>query len=342
MNKARSLAKVKGGICLSSEDDYVNSSSKLVWKCEDPEHSPWTTTFHAVFYQKTWCPKCKYQEHSRKMVINKGYGDGLERAKNFAKNKAGQCLSLEYKNDKAPMVWKCQNENHEPWTAAFNTLTSQGLWCKKCNTEERRKQRLLTAKNHAKKKRGFCLSNEYVDTDFPLEWKCSNPKHNSWFATLRNLLSQDQWCPECAGAKHKTENRVRMFLETSLGFPLKSSREDWNINPKTGRRLELDGYNEEHKIAFEHNGEHHYKTTLYSPSISDNVFILQLEKDEVKRMNCKNKDVKLIVVPILKQKFRYKFFHLLRHVIKTCKEQSLELNYSFSEIKTMRSKFYEM
>ena len=60
----------------------------------------------------------------------------------------------------------------------------------------------------------------------------------------------------------------------------------WLINPKTKSRLELDGYNEKLKIAFEVNGIHHYAKSFTRHT--DVKF-----KDELKKKLCKIKKIKL-------------------------------------------------
>jgi hypothetical protein len=344
MQKAREYAISRGGSCLSDDSAYHNAQSRLEWKCSHPDHPSWTGVFHVLVNQKRWCPTCKYAEDAKRAVKNNDFEAGLKEAQEYAFYKGGQCLSTEYKNNKTDMLWKCHNPKHQPWLAKFNTLKHQNTWCKECCKENQlwnmnKPEKLLEAKDYAKNKNGVCLSKKYVNEKSKLKWKCHNSEHNAWFADARHVMRDDQWCPECAGAKNKTEKRVRMFLETHFGFSLESSRPDWNLNPKTGRSLELDGYNPENQIAFEHDGEHHFQTTLYSPSISDDMLKEQLKRDRIKKKNCKNQGVKLISIPILNRKERYKFFPLLRHVISSCEQQGVTLNYSLSQIKAMQHQF---
>lgn len=65
-------------------------------------------------------------------------------------------------------------------------------------TKEFKERRILECNEHAKSKGGQCLSNEYINASHKLEWKCSNPKHKSWFASFNHIHSKDKWCPECA------------------------------------------------------------------------------------------------------------------------------------------------
>ena len=61
--------------------------------------------------------------------------------------------------------------------------------------------------------------------------------------------------------------------------------------------MELDGYCEELKLAFEYQGkQHHQKMPHYFHKQKDD-FSYQLEKDETKRELCRNQGVNLIEVP---------------------------------------------
>jgi len=70
----------------------------------------------------------------------------------------------------------------------------------------------------------------------------------------------------------------------------------WLKNPKTGKELELDFYNEELKIAIEYNGIQHYQ---FVPDFhkSQEDFANQLERDEYKVYKCNEMGIKLITIP---------------------------------------------
>jgi hypothetical protein len=69
-------------------------------------------------------------------------------------------------------------------------------------------------------------------------------------------------------------------------------------NLREGSRLELDGYNEKLKIAFEHQGEHHYTTRTHY--IKNNEKLAKRKAtDKLKRKLCREKDILLLVVPEL-------------------------------------------
>ena len=61
--------------------------------------------------------------------------------------------------------------------------------------------------------------------------------------------------------------------------------------------MELDGYNEEHKIAFEHNGIQHYEIGVYSRTEKD--LEQRIKDDNLKVDLCENMGIKLIVIPAI-------------------------------------------
>jgi hypothetical protein len=59
-------AKKRGGICLSKK--YINSQSKLKWKCKDGHD--WMAT-PAHIQHGTWCPKCAIEKDIHRKLIRK-------------------------------------------------------------------------------------------------------------------------------------------------------------------------------------------------------------------------------------------------------------------------------
>ena len=79
----KALAKERGGECLS--DEYINSKTKMTFKCCNPEHPPWEAKYHNIRLGK-WCKMC-YKE---KVTPT------LQDAQELAKRHNGKCLSEKY------------------------------------------------------------------------------------------------------------------------------------------------------------------------------------------------------------------------------------------------------
>lgn len=74
-------------------------------------------------------------------------------------------------------------------------------------------------------------------------------------------------------------------------------RPEWLINPPTGKRMELDRYYPRLELAFEYNGEQHYRPSFSKKNVrkEQKKVRAQQKRDEHKREICQQKGVKLIV-----------------------------------------------
>lgn len=95
---------------------------------------------------------------------------------------------------------------------------------------------------------------------------------------------------------YKNEEKCREIVEKIYNRPFKKSRPDFLKNPKTGRNLELDMYNESLKLAVEYNGiQHRVYAPYFHKSLDD--FLCQVERDKLKSQRCNEVGVTLIIVP---------------------------------------------
>jgi thiol-disulfide isomerase/thioredoxin len=115
IDECREFAENKGGECLS--DEYVNSYTKMKWKCSD--NHEWEATFNNIKQGSSWCPYC-----------DRKHNNDIQLCKDFAISKGGECLSDEYKNSSTKMRWRC-SDNHE-WDSNFNSIKTGGSWCPYC------------------------------------------------------------------------------------------------------------------------------------------------------------------------------------------------------------------
>lgn len=113
---------------------------------------------------------------------------------------------------------------------------------------------------------------------------------------------------------NKSEEICRSFLESELGYKFPSIRPDFLKNPKTNRNLELDGYCQELRLAFEYQGKQHYEfTPNFQSSVTE--FCDQVGRDGTKQLLCAKFGIRLIIVPPLTDKSEIEKF--LRIHIKT-------------------------
>ncbi len=171
-------AEEKNGKCLSTE--YKTVDTKYEWECEYGHI--WTASLYHV--QKcTWCPKCR---GNTKFTIDD--------CKQFAEERNGKCLSIEYIDAREQMTWEC--EHGHIWEYSWSYIRSATVWCQQCNGNVA--YTIDDCKKHAEKKNGKCLSDVYIPKE-KQEWECEF-KH-VWRSMFNSIKTKNSWCPECTGNK---------------------------------------------------------------------------------------------------------------------------------------------
>jgi len=124
------------------------------------------------------------------------------------------------------------------------------------------------------------------------------------------------------------EPYCRRILERIYNKPFVKVRPDFLRNPipdKNGRHhnLELDGYCEELKIAFEHNGKHHYTfdgPNTFVPTYED--FVKLVQRDNHKVDTCKRLGIVLIVIL---DEDKVKFNEIEKEIVKQLLQHGCQL-----------------
>jgi len=186
LEELKSIAKERGGICLSKE--YINTDAKLEFKCK--KGHIWKGNPGNV-KNGSWCPHCSGNaKHTLQDMID------------LAEKRGGQCLSKKYSGNKGKLHWKCK-EGHT-WLATPHDLITAGSWCPKCANRTRNEHRKFSIEifnKIANEKGGKCLSNEYIGITSRLKFIC---KEGHIWTTAGNNIMAGKWCPEC-GHKHTGE-----------------------------------------------------------------------------------------------------------------------------------------
>jgi hypothetical protein len=134
---------------------------------------------------------------------------------------------------------------------------------------------------------GKCLSDSYKNAKSHLTWQCKDG--HVWDATPHNIVYNESWCPTCP--RNVGEELVRAaMVECFPGKTFERTRQEEWLNG-----LELDGYNEELKLAFEYQGIQHSKHVPHFQR-KPNAFEDQCKRDARKREYCAVAGIRLIEV----------------------------------------------
>jgi hypothetical protein len=300
------IAKKRGGKCLSTK--YINTKTPLKWQCSKGHR--WFAAPGNVKQNESWCGICAYKQLGDNQRLT------IEYAQKMATRKKGKCLSKKYVGGQEKLCWQC-SEGHE-WKAPLVTI-NQGSWCPKCgyaSSSLKRMYTLVEIKKIARKKGGLCLSEEYAGILGKLLWECR--EGHRWKSTLSAVINANVWCPICHQTESKKESIIRQYFNTLFGTEFTKQHPVWLKIEGVGRPLELDGYNEELKLAFEYNGEQHYMTNSRFNSLG--ALVRQRKYDEIKRRRCRKVGIKLLVIP-----YTVAISHLKNYILKWCDKYGISV-----------------
>ena len=122
----------------------------------------------------------------------------------------------------------------------------------------------------------------------------------------RELIREFRTDPDNRHRYFYEEQCRQLFEELFPGYAFPKCRPSWLVNPRTGHPLELDGYNEDLRLAFEYNGPQHYHyPNRYHQSRE--AFLEQKFRDLVKYQLCNQRGVYLLTIP----------YHVPRHHLRS-------------------------
>jgi hypothetical protein len=319
------IAEKQGGICHSEK--YFDNHTKLDFECKKGHR--WSAIPKSI-KKGHWCPNCAalLKGESQKLTI--------ELMRKIATDCDGLCLSNTYVNNNTKLEWECKIGHR--WRATPSDVKGSkktpGTWCPKCSYVERGENNKLSIKEMKKiasDRGGTCLSSKYVDGKTKLKWRCSNG--HEWMG-IPESIKFGRWCPECSSGL--TERICRSFFEQLFNKEFPKAKPKW-LYKKKGDPKELDGFNEELGMAFEHHGIQHYEFTKhYHKNKKD--FERQLKRDKIMQLRCEEANVLLIEVPEIN---RYLKIEDIKEFIKSkCQERGLRLPDGFDKRKVILKDVY--
>ena len=220
---------------------YVNSVSKLQLKCAKCQRC-WRATANDLRNGGAGCPRCGHKRAGEKLAYT---------SEKVTAALAKQQITLlsSYERSQKPIRVCFERCGHKVWRT-WNEI-QRGVGCPKCAPNARPTKRTYQAV--AKKFKGHIL--EIARTSScASKWRCS--LGHVFLRPLVSIENLDTFCTVCSGSY--AEMLCRTAVEKLFGKTFQRVRKS-EMKSLRGRPLELDIYNDELRIAVEHNGAQHYE-----------------------------------------------------------------------------------
>lgn len=273
-----------GGV--SAHDVKRGTKLKYWWVCK--KGHDWQESPKVRIAQNQNCPYCSGKRACKDNCLENLFPE-LVKEWDFVKN---EILPSQLTSGSSKFVWWICNKKHS-FKMQVNNRVGRGSKCPFCLDKLVCVDNCLetlfpdiakewhTTKNTTKTPKDFMYGSAKKAW-----WLCE--KGHAYFATIASRTSKGSGCPNCL---YKTEQNVRDIFEEIFKKEFPKKRPAWLITPR-GTRLELDGYNEELRIAFEYDGEWHDKP--HPRSLANTEFLKVAAHDNLKNDLCRTNSVFLI------------------------------------------------
>jgi glutaredoxin len=274
LDKYKLQALTHGAKCIA--DEYLGANTPILHQClKDSSHEWLVRPGHIK--QDHGCPYCADTKIS------------LDQYKLQALAHGYKCIANEYLGAKVPILHQCLKDSSHEWLVRPGHIKNN-YGCPYCakNVKPTLDQYKLQAITHGVR----CTATKYLGANTPISHQCLKDLSHEWKTRPSHIL-QGCGCPYCNNLIQ--EPRCRIWFENYFQKKFLKIRPKWLKN-NTGNRLELDGYCEELKIAFEYNGAQHYEhCTKFHKTVEK--FENQQRRDSLKMKLCAEHGVKLIIIP---------------------------------------------
>lgn len=206
-------------------------------------------------------------------------------------------LISEYQGNNSPITCKCRRCGNV-WTTVPRVLTTNGGGCPVCGKEKANGEETKSQEDFVK---DLAIANptiqvigQYTGCKNLIKCKCLIDG-TVWESHASNLLNNTAGCPTC---NMSNGQRKMLTILKNMGFKITRQYKFPDCKYKT--QLRFDGYDEENNVAYEFNGEQHYKKKTWG-HISDEEAERQLKlnqtRDKIKIDYCKKNNIPLIIIP---------------------------------------------
>jgi len=170
----------------------------------------------------------------------------------LAQSRGGVLLSKRFLTAKTYYRWECGNRHR--WRATYDSVR-RGTWCPRCAGKVvSQRDRMTALRKAARRHAGTVLSSICPRVDTKLLFECR--KGHRFTADYEHVVGQLTWCPTCR--VFIGEEVTRSIFELLTGRRFIRCNPSWLATTR-GSKLQLDGYCESLKLAFEYQGVQHFR-----------------------------------------------------------------------------------
>lgn len=267
-----------------SKVNYIKNNVKVIIICK--EHGEFEQTPANHIYNG--CQKCGHIRQSL-LNIDNFRNKFIERAAEVHSDKYDYS-KVDYKKAVEKVTIICKE--HGPFEQ-IPTSHLQGTGCYHCGIETIRNNQFKNPEKiieRFKKVHGDKYDYSKVEYKYSKNKVIIICKEHGEFEQSPHKHLFGRGCPKCL---YKNEQECREILEKLTGKKFIKVVKMFIID---GTYYELDGYNEDLKMAFEYQGEQHYIQIDHFHR-EDNALLKQQIRDEIKKKLCKKEKIELIEIP---------------------------------------------
>lgn len=211
-------------------------------------------------------------------------------------------LISEYIGFEKPIQCKCKKCGYI-WQTIPKVLSSNKGGCPNCGKIKRGLERRKTRDQFVEEMKqinpNILIVGEYSGTHSWIKCQCAIC-HTIFEGNPARLLRRESGCPHCNASE--SENYMVLILN-KLGYNIQ--RQYSFADCKYQYVLKFDAYDAKHNIAFEYNGEQHYRPIDFAGKgdewAKQQLYITQ-QRDNAKYKYCKENHIPLIIIPYWERK----------------------------------------
>ncbi len=267
---------------------YKNSITDIIIICS--EHGEFKQLPACHINSKNGCNKCSAT--NRGFLSRKTQDEFIEQSKSIHGDKFDYSKTV-YNLSNSKVIITCKKHGDFEQTPNNHLIFD----CPKCGTENSHNITRKTTENfiiESKTVHGdlYDYTNTVYTSAFDnVDITC---KIHGVFSQIARSHTQGYGCQKCSALKNEKESIEIIERITNMKFIKK--RHEF-LKSEKGANLELDGYNEELKLAIEYNGKQHYEIVEHFHRNGMVDLLRQIKNDTIKQVECTKNNIYLISIP---------------------------------------------